>query len=71
MEEHHPERPRAELPQDPFEEHFKALGSTRLFHVVETTLKRPAQIVHEPFFNPAAFSGNFYEYLWHSLVGGI
>ncbi len=25
----------------------------------------------EPFFNPAAFSGNFYEYLWRTLVGGI
>ncbi|VGO17059.1 hypothetical protein PDESU_05653 [Pontiella desulfatans] len=24
----------------------------------------------EPFFNPAAFSGNFYEYLWHTLFGG-
>lgn len=24
----------------------------------------------EPFFNPAAFSGNFYEYVWHTLIGG-
>lgn len=24
----------------------------------------------EPFFNPAAFSGNFYEYLWHTLLRG-
>lgn len=25
----------------------------------------------EPFFNPAAFSGNFYEYLWRTLFGGL
>ena len=71
MEEHHPERPRAELPQDPCEEYFKALGNTRLFHVAEITLKRPAQIVPEPFFNPAACTGNGFEYLWHSLEGKI
>ena len=47
MEEMPPEAPKSKTPNDPFEEHFHALENTSLFHVVDATLKRPAQVVHE------------------------
>jgi hypothetical protein len=47
MEENHPELLKSQEPHDPFKSQFKKLESTRLFHVVDATLKRPAQMVHE------------------------
>lgn len=47
MEEMPPEPPKTLTPNDPFGTHFHALENTRLFHVVDATLKRPAQMVHE------------------------
>ena len=47
MENQNPELPNPHKPSDPFETHFKALEDTRLFHVVDATLKRPSQMVYE------------------------
>lgn len=48
MEERPPEQPETvRKPDDPFAENFQALESTRLFGVVDATLKRPSQMVHE------------------------
>lgn len=47
MENQTPEPLNAHKTRDLFETHFKALEDTRLFHVVDATLKRPAQMVHE------------------------
>ena len=47
MENQVPELPKPPKPDDPFETHFQAMGDVRLFQIVDATLKRPAQMVHE------------------------